>query len=78
MENKIKITKNGPSIVSGEIPFEKETIIVDADDCPVKWKKGKKFQGKEAPHLCRCGKSRNTPFCDGSHADAGFDDGMIR
>ncbi len=29
-------------------------------------------QGKEMIALCRCGHSRNKPFCDGMHKQVGF------
>ena len=33
---------------------------------------GAEMETKEVMALCRCGKSANKPFCDGSHNDAGF------
>ncbi|MBI3408101.1 MAG: CDGSH iron-sulfur domain-containing protein [Planctomycetes bacterium] len=29
-------------------------------------------QGKEVIALCRCGNSKNKPFCDGQHKQVGF------
>ena len=29
---------------------------------------GKPYEKRRLQALCRCGKSKNTPFCDGSHA----------
>jgi CDGSH iron-sulfur domain-containing protein 3 len=35
---------------------------------------GKEYQEAQLPpiYLCRCGRSKNKPFCDGSHTDTGF------
>ena len=58
-ETKIKVSDNGPYVVSGT--FE----IVDAE--------GNRFETKKAVSLCRCGRSSNKPFCDGTHKEIGFD-----
>lgn len=33
------------------------------------------LSGEESYYLCRCGASKNKPFCDGSHKEVGFSDG---
>ncbi|MBD1378736.1 CDGSH iron-sulfur domain-containing protein [Metabacillus arenae] len=49
----IKVMDNGPFRVTGEVE------LIDVD--------GNKFQTKQAFSLCRCGHSKNMPFCDASH-----------
>ena len=56
----IQVTANGPLRVTGA--FE----ITDAT--------GAKFDlaGRTTISLCRCGQSKNKPFCDGAHNMAAF------
>jgi len=75
MENdkKIKIEKDGPYRVTGNIPLEKEFVVPDENNDPLKWKKGEKYKTEGEYRLCRCGKSGSKPFCDTSHLVKGFD-----
>lgn len=73
MAKKIKVTKNGPYLVSGSIPLDKEIIIGDDTGCPIRWEKGEEYLPQENYSLCRCGGSKNLPFCDGTHLKNGFD-----
>ena len=58
---KLEVRLNGPVRVYG--PFE----LVDQD--------GNSFTLPEGQwvSLCRCGISKNKPFCDTSHREAGFE-----
>ncbi len=42
----------------------------------VKSADGKSYEVRNRQTLCRCGKSSNKPFCDGSHAGIKFQDGL--
>jgi CDGSH-type Zn-finger protein len=55
----IEIRKNGPLRVANLRSFR----LPD----------GTEAEPKPVLALCRCGKSGNKPYCDGSHRDAGFD-----
>ena len=62
----IRLRENGPLVVQGIVK------IVDH--------LGNEFTlptGKETIALCRCGQSKNKPFCDGSHRTCGFVAGEI-
>ena len=57
----IRCRENGPLVIQGPIK------VFDHQ--------GNEFAnpaGKETIALCRCGHSKNKPFCDGSHRTCGF------
>ncbi|TGE38528.1 iron-binding protein [Desulfosporosinus fructosivorans] len=70
---KIKIVKDGPYLVVGNIPMTKQTIIEDEHGQAVKWKADDCFPLKEQYALCSCGESSNSPYCDGTHQKIGYD-----
>jgi CDGSH-type Zn-finger protein len=37
---------------------------------------GFEYEVRNRVTLCRCGQSKNKPFCDGSHVECGFKDGL--
>jgi CDGSH-type Zn-finger protein len=69
---KIKVTKNGPYLVSGNVPITQQEISTDAQGTPTHYHELTKYPNTETSALCRCGKSRNKPFCDGTHQIVGF------
>jgi CDGSH-type Zn-finger protein len=70
---KISIMKNGPYLVSGKIPLSKVFAVVGESGFPEEWKEGEKYPDKETYSLCRCGESKNKPYCDGTHEKIYFD-----
>ena len=69
---KVTVTKNGPYLVSGNIPLSKTISIVGSQGEPEEWQQGKQYPKQEKYTLCRCGKSQNKPYCDGTHIKIGF------
>jgi predicted GIY-YIG superfamily endonuclease/CDGSH-type Zn-finger protein len=69
---RIKVEKNGPDLVFGNVPLIGAKIVPDADDYLLAWKETGKISSKETYALCRCGKTKTPPFCDGAHVKAGF------
>ncbi len=59
-DTKVSIMKNGPILVEGDCPF------VDSDGNAID------TGGKPTVALCRCGGSKNKPFCDGTHSRINF------
>ena len=53
----VRVSPNGPLIVRGAVTVEKENgDVVEKPSCA----------------FCRCGGTRNAPFCDGTHLTNGF------
>ncbi len=70
---KIRVSKNGPYIVTARVPVTQQIIDVDKEGIPTHWRQGNTYQTSERCTLCRCGQSKNKPFCDGTHVKISFD-----
>ena len=57
----VGVIRDGPLWVRGGV------TVIAAD--------GTSYEVRNRVTLCRCGNSRNKPFCDGSHEDVGFREG---
>jgi CDGSH-type Zn-finger protein len=69
----VTVSKNGPYLVAGDIALAKQTVVADAEGGSEDWKEGPPIDHAPTYALCRCGHSKNKPFCDGSHQKVGFD-----
>jgi CDGSH-type Zn-finger protein len=70
---RIIIEADGPYQVEGGIPLVRKTQIVSEYGEPIGWQKGELIPTDPTYTLCRCGRSKNKPFCDFSHLDTDFD-----
>ena len=60
MPDRVRIvpSENGPNLITGD--FE------------IVWPSGHVIASKASVALCRCGASKDKPFCDGSHKKISF------
>ncbi len=63
-EPQISVTNDGPNI--GPYRVKGGVQVVSADGTP--------YEVRNRQTLCRCGRSENKPFCDGSHVQSGVKD----
>ncbi|MDD1762861.1 MAG: CDGSH iron-sulfur domain-containing protein [Methanothrix sp.] len=70
---KITVSKNGPYIVIGRVPLIVSEICNDDEGYCRTWREIKRYRVQEKYALCRCGHSKNKPFCDGTHAKIHFE-----
>lgn len=72
-EFKIEILPDGPYKVSGGVPLRKMHQVCTEFGEPVEWEDRGEYEiERETYLLCRCGKTKKAPFCDGAHVDAEF------
>jgi CDGSH-type Zn-finger protein len=70
----IKIQADGPYIVTGSPKLARRIRVQNAEDESVSWQAGDDYPAQPATFkLCRCGRSKDKPFCDDSHEEVTWD-----
>jgi CDGSH-type Zn-finger protein len=72
-EKKIIVQPNGPYVVHGGIPLVRKRQVITEHGEPYAWQTTEILETPQTYQLCRCGKSKNKPFCDSSHEIFGFE-----
>lgn len=71
---RVVVTQDGPYAVYGNPPLSQQFITKDSDNFSWTFEQGDIYPMKdECVYLCRCGESKNKPYCDGAHATADWD-----
>lgn len=70
---KVIVNPHGPYRVIGRVPLSVQKIVPNAKGESWDWAEGRRFDVEEEYFLCRCGQSKNKPFCDNSHLRIGFE-----
>lgn len=70
-DKRIRIIKNGPYRVTDNIALDEKIITPGPHGYSYETRRCFRITGDFS--LCRCGRSRKKPFCDGSHLASGFD-----
>jgi len=70
MNGKIKILKNGPYLVTGNIKLSEKVIV--HENHQNNWMEIQELPQAANYTLCRCGRSKKAPFCDGTHENVQF------
>ncbi|MCX7759779.1 MAG: CDGSH iron-sulfur domain-containing protein [Hydrogenothermaceae bacterium] len=65
---KIRIRKDGPYLVEGNIPLNRLDVKGEGE-IPTEYIEVEKFEVGSQYALCRCSLSKKKPFCDGSHRE---------
>jgi len=70
---RIRVTEDGPYVVTGGVPLVRAEIVTNEKGESVAWRETARVDAPERYRLCRCGHSEDKPFCDMTHAAEGFD-----
>ena len=73
-QKRIRIIAGGPYVVSRGVPLDEQVVVSRGGHRELE--PGRTFETGPQYALCRCGASRNTPFCDVRHLNIGYKDGL--